>query len=335
MLIELDKQLTDTKNRLQVKQSTLDSLQHAKQSFNEEQSRIRTLKAKMLEEEADVKKLEGLNITALFQTVLGKKDRQLEIERQEFLAAKLKYDECAESIATLNGEIEYLENQLRDSGDVELIYQTLLAKKEAILVQSNHRNVHRILAISEEIGSLKSRIQILSQALRTGSEALTELDNIISALNEAGNWGALDLLGGGIISTAFKHSSIDDAKASVHKTQQLIRRFQIELVSVQDIVPIDINIGSFWTFADYFFDGLIADWVVLSKLENSYKNAREAKRQLENILRSLLAELKNLKKQMSDLTIEHNKVVSRVMCEIVHAQILKEWEVVAYFSYRV
>jgi len=28
-------------------------------------------------------------------------------------------------------------------------------------------------------------------------------------------------------------------------------------------------------------------------------------------------------------------VVSRVMCEIVHAQILKEWKVMAYFPYRV
>mgnify|MGYP001559106142 CR=1 FL=1 len=27
---------------------------------------------------------------------------------------------------------------------------------------------------------------------------------------------------------------------------------------------IDINIGSFETFADYFFDGLISDWVVQS-----------------------------------------------------------------------
>jgi len=37
----------------------------------------------------------------------------------------------------------------------------------------------------------------------------------------------------------------------------------------------------------------------------------------------------------TDLTGPSAKVVSRVMCEIVHAQILKEWKVMAYFPYRV
>ena len=36
-----------------------------------------------------------------------------------------------------------------------------------------------------------------------------------------------------------------------------------------------------------------------------------------------------------ETTSEESLVVSRVMCEIVHAQILKEWKVMAYFPYRV
>jgi hypothetical protein len=37
----------------------------------------------------------------------------------------------------------------------------------------------------------------------------------------------------------------------------------------------------------------------------------------------------------SNLELRFFLVVSRVMCEIVHAQILKEWKVMAYFPYRV
>lgn len=44
------------------------------------------------EEKKDVDKLEQLSVANLFATILGTKDDKLKKERQEYLAAKLKYD---------------------------------------------------------------------------------------------------------------------------------------------------------------------------------------------------------------------------------------------------
>ena len=48
-----------------------------------------------------------------------------------------------------------------------------------------------------------------------------------------------------------------------------------------------MDVGSFLTFADYFFDGVIADWMVQSKIGDSLNQVREARRQVSSIRKRL------------------------------------------------
>ncbi|MFT5872480.1 MAG: hypothetical protein ACI8WT_001411 [Clostridium sp.] len=50
---------------------------------------------------------------------------------------------------------------------------------------------------------------------------------------------------------------------------------------------IDINISSFETFADYFFDGLISDWVVQSKICESLDSVQSVANNVDNVIGSL------------------------------------------------
>ena len=45
------------------------------------------------------------------------------------------------------------------------------------------------------------------------------------------------------------------------------------------------------TFADYFFDGLIVDWVVQSRINDAKKRVNALRIQVASIERSLIAEL--------------------------------------------
>jgi len=60
----------------------------------------------------DVDQLEGMNLTNLFYSILGTKEERLEKERQEYLAAKLKYDQCRDELDALEKEIHDLKLQL-------------------------------------------------------------------------------------------------------------------------------------------------------------------------------------------------------------------------------
>ena len=50
---------------------------------------------------------------------------------------------------------------------------------------------------------------------------------------------------------------------------------------------LDIDVGGFLQFADYFFDGFVADWMVQSKIGKGRKQVQQAIRQVERIRNKL------------------------------------------------
>lgn len=115
------------------------------------------------------------------------------------------------------------------------------------------------------------------EALGAGQEALDYLNQARASLNSAGNWGLLDLFGGGLLSTFVKHSKMNDAEELVQRARSALQRFQRELTDVDNVAEFHIETGDFLSFADYFFDGLIADWLVQSRIS-------DAKRQVDNAI---------------------------------------------------
>ncbi|WP_078427089.1 hypothetical protein [Alkalihalobacterium alkalinitrilicum] len=87
-----------------------------------------------------------------------------------------------------------------------------------------------------------------------------------------------------MVTTAIKHSHLDEARNHVHDAQSKLRLFQEELLDIENHFQINMEIGTFLTFADYFFDGIIADWLVHGKISDSHKQAEEASTKVCEIL---------------------------------------------------
>jgi hypothetical protein len=100
-------------------------------------------------------------------------------------------------------------------------------------------------------------------------------------------WGIVDLFGGSGLSGIVKHVKIGEASRCLERAKSDLRIFQKELRDVEAIQNLQIDIGGFLTFADFFFDGLIADWLVQSKIQNARKQVADAISQVEWILGSL------------------------------------------------
>ncbi len=122
------------------------------------------------------------------------------------------------------------------------------------------------------------------EAIRAGERALRSLQDAEHYLGGARLWGIVDLFGGGGLSGLLKHAKINDATKALNKAKADLRVFQKELRDVNDL---DIDIGGFLTFADFFFDGVIADWFVQSKIQKARKQVADAISQVEWILGSL------------------------------------------------
>lgn len=117
----------------------------------------------------------------------------------------------------------------------------------------------------------------IDEAIASGERALVSLKEAQNKLNSARNWGIFDMLGGGLIADIIKHSKMNDASTYLEEAKRDLLVFQKELQDVQETIDLKVDVDGFLTFADFFFDGIIMDYVVQSKIA-------EARRQIEQAI---------------------------------------------------
>ena len=127
----------------------------------------------------------------------------------------------------------------------------------------------------------------MKEAMDAGERALTSLRNAQVKLNSAGNWGLFDMFGGGLFSTIMKRSKMDDAQQLMEAAKSDLKRFQRELKDVNIPLDMRMEVGSFLSFADFFFDGFVADYLVQSKISEAKEQVSDAIIRVEQILNEL------------------------------------------------
>jgi hypothetical protein len=311
MFEELNKELVEIKEMLRVRQKLLSNLERTQDMLREQNSKLVKFESVLKKEGADVQKLEGFSLSGLFQSILGDKQAQLEKERQEYLAAKLKYDECKYSISALESDIDSIKVRIASLGDLDGRYMSVIEKKEQLISKSDSKNAEKLIELSEDLADTQSDIKELNEAIGAGKAVLNVLDKVVNSLKSAKNWGTFDMLGGGLIATAVKHSRIDRARESIHQVQQQLRIFERELADVGSKAEIRIDISSFATFADYIFDGLIVDWIVQSKIGKSLESAVHVAERIRRVLRQLQDNLKKSQDKCQDIKWQKQKILER------------------------
>lgn len=121
-------------------------------------------------------------------------------------------------------------------------------------------------------------------AIDKGEKAKACLEKALEALNSASNWGLLDIFGGGMFTTFVKHSRIDSAKDYIYQSREYMWEFKRELGGMENI---NIEIGSFLTFADFFWDGLFADILVQSRINDAKRRISSVISDLDRVLSRL------------------------------------------------
>ena len=127
----------------------------------------------------------------------------------------------------------------------------------------------------------------MKEAMDAGECALSSLRCAQEKLNSAGNWGILDMFGGGMFSTIMKRSKMDDAQSHMESAKSDLKRFQKELKDVDIPLDLRMEVGSFLSFADFFFDGFVADYLVQSKISDAKEQVSDAIIRVEQILSEL------------------------------------------------
>lgn len=127
----------------------------------------------------------------------------------------------------------------------------------------------------------------IEQARRAGYQALESLREVQENLRSARNWGIFDMLGGGLITDMVKHSRMRDASWQLEDAREKLQIFQRELRDVKLPLEMRMDVGGFLSFADFFFDGLIADYLVQSRINETREQVEDAIIQVEHLLGQL------------------------------------------------
>ena len=266
---KLDDQLLQVKDNVRAKRKLEAMLQQALHAVQGDETMCDIYRKQVQKEKADVKKLEGLTLTALLSTVFGTKDEQLKREQQEYAEATLKLEQSELSLKAAKEQLHGLRQQLTSFANADAEYRRLIEEKEKLLSVSGNAGLNELLEITEQLADLTADRKELLEAIQAGQTAVSSLRDVNAELSSAAGWGTWDLLGGNLISTIAKHSKIDEAKRKGQYAQLQLERFQEELADAGVRLNVALEINGFSKFADFFFDGLIADWIVQSKIQNA------------------------------------------------------------------
>ena len=290
-------------------EAKLRELQNQRREYDRE---VISLRVAFRKEQEDVEKLEGRSLANYFFQVVGKLDEKLDQERKEAYAAKVKLDAAERELAGIEADISEIQTQLNEIRVAEAQYKDELERKRATLSASGTTTADQIIEIEQRIAATEAQKREIKEAISAGYSARGTADRILSELNSADGWNTWDMFGGGgIITHVAKHSHLDSAQDLVSELQSKLRRFKTELADIQITANMQVNVDGFLRFADYFFDGLFADWAVGDRINQSMNSVSSTKSQISRTLDKLSSmekaadsEISRLKLQLEELIVK-------------------------------
>ncbi|GEN52958.1 hypothetical protein [Halobacillus faecis] len=306
---ELHESLMEARKRYLEKERLHREKEQLKQKLKELRGKEQCYSEKFKEEQEDVEKLERMSLTNLFVTITGNKLEKMEQEKREAIEARLKWKEAHQSALEVEKETVELSERIVACGNPKEEYERLYKRKKQFLISKGEERGERLLELSEKRSMLQAELIEIKEAIDAGLRAIQELEEASVSLTSAENWGALDMLGGGLLTTAVKHSRVDDADTAIHTAQRHLRKFANEIEDLGNHYDINIHISSGLTIADYFFDGLLVDWFVQNKIQSSHEEVKEIRKKTHAMLLDLETLQRQFKKQEGTLTKEMDQMI--------------------------
>lgn len=262
-------------------------LDSARRQVSELTEKTAQLKAQWQKEQQDVERLEKASLTALLYDLLGKKQERLEKEQREALAAAAKYRSAQMELESLLRSRDAYWAELRELADCEADFEAAKQSRAVALKAESGETGQRLIELEAALGMLENRKRELDEAIVAGSRAANVAKQVQKELDSAESWGVWDLLGGGMLTQIAKHDHLDQAQTLVERLQEQLRCFRTELADVEISAELEVRVDDFLRFADWFFDGLIVDWSVQSKIEDAQDRVYAVQEQIAQCLRRL------------------------------------------------
>ena len=260
-------------------------------------------------EERDVEKLEKLTLSSVLAALRGNKEEELDREKAEAYAARLRMQEAKRQQDEIQHEIWVRKDRIKASAACEQRYEEVLREKASAARAEDPVLAKKLTDLENQELGLVSRRKELQEALAAGRQTLSHIHEATVDLDNAEGWSTWDILGGGLIADAMKYSSMDEAQKKMEWIQSDLRRYQAELADVAQTAAFDLQPGGFLQFADFFWDNIFADFAVRDRIYQSQDQMQGLKDQVNRIQIGLEHELDETERGLTALRNEKNELI--------------------------
>lgn len=261
-------------------------------------------------EQKDVDRLEGGSLAAFFYNVVGKKEEKLTKEKEEAYKAAVKYEAAKGELTSVEWEISLREESIRKLQGCEQTYQAAFDSKLKEIRTSGTATAEQVMQLETNLYHLECEKKELDEAISAGRQALKTVNEVLESLDDADGWAAWDTFGGGgFLTDMMKHEHLDEAQAKINQLQVELRKLKTELADVEVHADIQVQIEEFLRFADYFFDGLFADWTVMDKIEQSIDEVNHTQTEVLAVIEKLKEKMRIVESREERIKEELEKAV--------------------------
>ena len=124
--------------------------------------------------------------------------------------------------------------------------------------------------------SEKNMKRKMEEALEVGNKTLESLHFAQIKLDSARSWVVPEGFGGSFLTSMMKNMKISDTQTYVEQAKQDILKFQVMLKSISLPEDVKRRCGVFISFATFFLDGTVDDYMVKSRVDSAQEQIRDA-----------------------------------------------------------
>lgn len=261
------------------------------------------LEEKMLElsvehnrEVQDVQDLKGLTMTSILSSLSGTKQKNLEKEQREAEEAALQLEEAQKVLEQVEKELQSVDQEVRRLRGSKEKYETALKEKaaqmEAAGVQTGFSD------LEEKLGNLETESIEVTDVLQLGNALRWQLHHIMEILQSARNWGRMDLIGGGSISSALKRVRMEETRKALAELDVILGYFRKKFRETPVVSKISYEEwGNDLFAADFLLDGFVIDALVQVDIVDCQAEMERLYEQTEMICKSLRQRAESIREQ--------------------------------------
>lgn len=287
-------------------------LEAATQHADRTTLRVQETRDRLADATEDVEKLESFSFSRILSTLKGGHATDVERETAERDAARYAVADAEARDEVAWRDVEGLQAQLDELGDVDAAYDAALAAKEEWAASHDPEVAKGLAEIAERRGVVLAEDHEAREAHAAGAAARDLLTHAEQLLSGARSWSTWDTFGGGgMLTDMMKYDKLDQVAEVLRRADIALGAFTRELADLHLAGVRGVEIDGMTRTFDMFFDNIFTDLQVRSRIQDAEGRVGAALRAVTETLVQLGERGRTYADELAELDRRREELLAR------------------------